>query len=715
MRDSQEKSPLIVNDPESLRSSFESSRQANYRRRLILVVLVSTALGAGAIGALAVLTRKSKSEKDIDRLIRFLKKSIQSIKIKDTGEKIPRSFDVNKGFWQYVCELENCDLHTAKGRELQTERIMATYGQNIYDAATWMVAMSLTGNTDRARKQLSFLLSDISPDGNQYSTLRAVSDPDKPADETFTYGYNETRFDKENAYFFRMLGESFYNTDPITGEVKEWVDWKPITGENAWATLIAPLQLAYHTYNGLEYIPLSDPAVALAIDMLPTFKAMQSPLGAIYYTTTDVAPNSGDGKVNPYSVSMENNFSTLAGLQMLAQVLEQHDGDKVLTRKNGQTVTVNAALEELNTLIEGIKSFARDYAFDHKQMCFLQGGLASDPRQPSNWLPNVEPFAVDVQTWGLSVLGADQVDEWFGEGTAYKIWQTVKEQAAYYPEGENTIAGVGYSNKPAPIDYSKPINVSINNENGNQEQSNAIRVVAIWANKETTLLTDNPIDYRQTREITIPTTQPKGSSKLKQLQFIDPNNNQVAIINVDDFNDQAQLTVRWQQVNAKITNYTGEHTVQSAEWTYGAILMTERIATEYKAIGKDDLAQALFEDADAMRKGVEQLYSNQYNGIPKSAMEHLPHDQLGVLYANRNYFIPFGWYARPMLSGCSGSWAVMANAGDQFYNPFVLGGNLTGTPALAQNPHALFQQQRQTDTAGTIGLVAVAAKWMGLI
>merc|ERR1711988_445392 len=53
-------------------------------------------------------------------------------------------------------------------------------------------------------------------------------------------------------------------------------------------------------------------------------------------------------------------------------------------------------------------------------------------------------FAVDCQTWGLTVLGQEFVDSTFGQGTAYNIWQTTKKLAGYYtPSGE--LGGVGYT------------------------------------------------------------------------------------------------------------------------------------------------------------------------------------------------------------------------------------------------------------------------------
>ncbi len=40
-------------------------------------------------------------------------------------------------------------------------------------------------------------------------------------------------------------------------------------------------------------------------------------------------------------------------------------------------------------------------------------------------------FAVDCQTWVLSVLGMQTVDGWFGAGTSLNIWTTAMKLGGY--------------------------------------------------------------------------------------------------------------------------------------------------------------------------------------------------------------------------------------------------------------------------------------------
>jgi len=68
-------------------------------------------------------------------------------------------------------------------------------------------------------------------------------------------------------------------------------------------------------------------------------------------------------------------------------------------------------------------------------------------------------------------------------------------------------------------------------------------------------------------------------------------------------------------------------------------------------------------EATHMRQSIEnELLGNAaLNGVPVT----------GVKYANRRYFIPFGWWSNPLLSTASTAWTVMA---DNDFNPFFLGG-----------------------------------------
>ncbi|MES1195585.1 MAG: hypothetical protein ABUL58_01410, partial [Steroidobacter sp.] len=279
------------------------------------------------------------------------------------------------------------------------------------------------------------------------------------------------------AYTFRMIPRTWLETDPFMGTRYEvlitatelpkqdgnyrpgkitWTDWKPITGENAWAFLLGPLQAAYLHYIKSErhqYIPFNDLAVQDALALLPAFAVMQSPVGGVYYVPAGTVANQGNRITNPYQVSVENNASLYAGLRVLESTLHAElVHEKELS--NPDKAKIHTALETIRIMIEGghiagnnptagLLSFFKTRAWHNNE--FVQGGLASDPEKEDVWVPYFEPRAIDANTWSISALGAKQIDQWFGFGAAFKNWQQIKQWGAY---GVNSVLwGVGYSDE----------------------------------------------------------------------------------------------------------------------------------------------------------------------------------------------------------------------------------------------------------------------------
>ncbi|MGH7197594.1 MAG: hypothetical protein ACREH5_02485 [Candidatus Omnitrophota bacterium] len=125
--------------------------------------------------------------------------------------------------------------------------------------------------------------------------------------------------------------------------------------------------------------------------------------------------------------------------------------------------------------------------------------------------------------------------------------------------------------------------------------------------------------------------------------------------------------------------YTDGHDILSSEWTFGAVLMVKELARYYEDLFKktkeekySQWAQELLKDADTMRQGIEELKVK------------MPDGSVAYKYANKRYYITFGWWANPLPSLTSG-WAVMLDREDprQYYNPFVLGGGVTRGARLA--------------------------------
>ena len=324
---------------------------------------------------------------------------------------LPKSFYVPNNYWKEIGSLPD-------NIENLNERILATYGQNIYDAATWQIALAMLGQAEIASQQTERLYSGVSGELN----IRASS-------KDFVYGDGAIIFSDtpQNALFFRMISDKWEQIDPLTGKKVTWMDWKPILGENSWAAFIGPLQVAYAKYEEKKKIPIDCIEVKLALNMLPALIAMQSPIGALYHSVAGV-----HGK-DPHEISTENNASLYAGLCMLREILIEK-----------QSKQVDTAISQIDQLLIGIDNFFHHYAYDKKNQLFFQGGRYNSSSHSDELFIPSKDFAVDVQTWGITVLGAKKIDKWFGDGASYAIWQRTKERSGYYDQ-EGRLLGVGYT------------------------------------------------------------------------------------------------------------------------------------------------------------------------------------------------------------------------------------------------------------------------------
>ena len=81
------------------------------------------------------------------------------------------------------------------------------------------------------------------------------------------------------------------------------------------------------------------------------------------------------------------------------------------------------------------------------------------------------------------------------------------------------------------------------------------------------------------------------------------------------------------------------------------------LADEYEKKGSADIASKLRADAASMRKAVmaprKRVGMDEVGGLNNEVIDG------GILYANRRFFIPWGWYANAVSSLCSTSWSIM--------------------------------------------------------
>ncbi|MBA2711633.1 MAG: hypothetical protein H0U57_13720 [Tatlockia sp.] len=433
---------------------------------------------------------------DIKELVRFLTSKEILVPSKDS-QPVPLSYyignaeDVGKYFGDYICASnDTCSVidslysnpYAILGHGLppnagtqqeilqaqaQIERTDMKYGADIYDAATWQIALALAAKNgyleeNQARKLIENQTQSISNSQN------------RATDKSFKYGYQQTITNPKAAFAFRMIATEFQNKDPFYQSkyqdyvswdydpeklakndpkhhsadffkyVSTWSDWKPITGENAWAMLLGPLQ-AEALMNKGQVAPDSL-ALKNAIASLYAFSAMQAGIGAFYY-----APGGSQGNQGPIpqgEISVENNFSVLGGLQTLKQILSNTE----------QTPEVIKALADIKVMLYGGKtvngfetlgllSFLYNGAYDQKHHYFYTHGTAATPSSTNDWVADKSDasgsMAVDINTWGISALGAETIDKWYGSGTALAIWQNVIKKGGYYNNGR--LWGVGYT------------------------------------------------------------------------------------------------------------------------------------------------------------------------------------------------------------------------------------------------------------------------------
>ena len=404
------------------------------------------------------------------------------------GTPYPYSFFSTPEYWgTYVCALSGSqcavtDIYNAGDYslkpptglpgDLQVERINTHVGSNIYDAATWQIAVML-GHAKLGLDAHTSNVYELVSGQNKLLTLPAK----RALTSASTFRYNGIPITAPaRAYAFRMQADRYIVTDPFAGTRYAslvhaqglppanaeytpgritWTDWKPFSGENAWAFLLGPLHAAYIHHvieQRRKVIPWSDLAVGNALAVLPTFAHMQSALGGVYYAPSGVFANQGKQLVSPYFVSVENNASLYAGLQVLRATLQAQVAQGVLSTTEQQQARTALAL--IRVMIEGgnlsdgrstagLLSFFKKAAWQQGE--FVQGGYANDPARSSTWEPVLAPKAVDANTWTIAALGPKQIDTWFGARTSLAIWERVKRWGGY-GQG-STLWGVGYSDQ----------------------------------------------------------------------------------------------------------------------------------------------------------------------------------------------------------------------------------------------------------------------------
>ncbi len=580
---------------------------------------------------------------------------------------LPLTYYAPADYWgKYVCEMPGNDCHVtdiyhagnvdadnstllpdpaSPGAALQSERALISNGTDIYDAATWQIALALASQDHQFNDKNLFSVANdqnillqqgfsgeafgpLISGGNRILTDTPAGSGDSYHSPIMNRYFKTAITDRKKAYFPRMVTRQRLLADPFVNPDTRYLlsyitapnlpttdlryktglitvfDNKPVTGENVWAFLIGPLQAAQIKYKRSKAgcVPYHDIAVQNALDILFAFQAMQSPLGCLYYTTVT------DGSPENYVVSIENNASALAGLLTLQHVLMQTKQYDTSVSPDDK-ISIDDALSKIDIMLrggmtisgdktEGLIHFFRHDAYatdgsatevvnggawDRQKQLFVIGGKTND--NGDRWTPGPD-VSVDANTWTVSVLGQPLIDQWFGFGTAYQIWKNVRALSSY-SGNDHTLWGVGYS-----------------------------------------------------------------------------------------AND--------------------DHDVMSAEWTAGAINMLRVLITQYKTAADSSsqytaaqkaqatqIVEELQADHDSMVDHLARLRSDQYGKDPTfdevrpfypdpdyySKLFSAGGDTLSYVYASKRYLIRFpgGWFANPIPSTASTTWPVMLY---YQFNPF---------------------------------------------
>ena len=200
-----------------------------------------------------------------------------------------------------------------------------------------------------------------------------------------------------------------------------WIDWKPITGENAW-TILSRLKLykiEYFDPTSNTYTNPNALELRLAIELARAALMLQDAGGNGGFRMAPIGTYSNQGSSWWYNQqSTENNASMRAAMRALYQIT----GDsRYKTAMDSQWQYFDAAWNATNK--------------------YFWQGMNQD--SSGVWHQNTSAFAADCQTWPIIVLGPDAIDGRYGAGAAHQMWQVTKAKAGYFVGG--VLRGIGYT------------------------------------------------------------------------------------------------------------------------------------------------------------------------------------------------------------------------------------------------------------------------------
>jgi len=359
------------------------------------------------------------------------------------------------------------------------ERLIVEEGTSVYDTALWQVAMLAMGGEDNIKKAYLPISSYWNGHLRELNNIRAgygggqnfiynLSYPEAVSSDLKEFG--------RRGFIFRILNAhgKYLSKDPLDGKTYfkdfpnwpdiHWEDWKPIAGENAWV-VIASMHLYHHKYFEHSLQTYKHPEVSLELSLAKELARAaillqaengairMSPIGAYYFLIDDIEALEVDevavelDRKAVYSKEQYENYISLYGREyaLLNSLHTTWYYNEISTENNLSWYTAFNLLYQVTQdpkyrqASERIERYFKS-VWNDKENYFYQGAHFTN----GEWIPNKNHFATDVQTWGISKLTPQQIDEWFGQGKTFRLWTTVKKFSGVY-DNEGKLLGLGYT------------------------------------------------------------------------------------------------------------------------------------------------------------------------------------------------------------------------------------------------------------------------------
>lgn len=364
--------------------------------------------------------------------------------------KLPLSFRVHPGYI-FSGDIDN------------DEKMLTTWGLNIYDGACWEIALwllkdsqsslldeirsmrkttqfaSIIGNNVNSQKSNQYLFpldvgENIIPHGNT-----------DPSSRTIVYPYDP------NGFSFKVIS-NYYSYDSMmiipqqwNYNAKYWNNFRPTCGENAWFFGIAPFVKNFNMSNFRGY-----PGFIHTL-----FNTMDAN-GGFYHSPIN-------NTNNRWSLSSENNISMYGTLShMKAFVQNSINKDNSIGISIGQLTSMINGIERLFTTLSDRQNF---FFYQGKtwdgSWKINTGGYKVDPSVRTGITPfkvtsdhvympegSTQSYVipVDVQIWGICSLQPKVIDRIFGTiGASLMMWNNLKQTCGRFDKN-NKLQGFGYNN-----------------------------------------------------------------------------------------------------------------------------------------------------------------------------------------------------------------------------------------------------------------------------